>query len=592
MPTLGQHLVNQILPSKWQVTDKQLTKNSLNDGLVRLAREHPDQYPDIVTKLKRLGDELATLEGISVGLDDIEPDPKRDELLAPHIKAYKESKNIEEREKALLDGQDAMLKLTRQNRGTMGEMIQSGGRGSVGQLMRMVAAPVLVRNSKEKIMMWPIRHSFSEGLTPGESWAAGVEARKNAVLSNISVTEPGDLAKILINNTNDKLITTPDCGTKNGLLMKGDDPNIIDRYLTDGRLVTPQLATELAKKHEDVVARSPMTCEATAGVCQKCQGLDAYGQHVPLGTNVGVRAAQSLSEPLTQFSLNAKHGGRISAAGSDKKMLEGIKGVRQLLEIPKSFMHRAVLAEHDGEVRNVSAAPQGGHYVYVGELQHYVPPDQKPIIEKGQSVFAGDALSDGVPSPADVVSLKGLGEGRRYLVDALHDVYARAGADIDKRHIETVAKSVLNWVKIVDPGPNDDFINGDVVNYNRYKSALAKTARTLPLSEAHGETLANDILHYTAGTTVTQPIVDVLHRRGFKTVSVADGGPRAEPEVRAASRVPLLNSDWMARLGHRYLKDTILESAHKGDEADLHGYSPIGAYAAGTEFGKGEGGRY
>jgi DNA-directed RNA polymerase subunit beta' len=591
VPTLGQHLVNQILPSKYSV-DKQLTKATLNDGLVRLAREHPDQYPDIVTKLKRLGDEISTLEGVSVGLDDIEPDARRDELLAPHIRAYKDAKTDEAREKAMFAGQDAMLQLTKQNKGTMGEMVRSGGRGNAGQLMRMVAAPVLVRDSHEKTIPWMITHSFSEGLTPAEAWVAGVEARKNAVLSNISVTEPGDLAKILINNSNDKLITTLDCGTKNGLLMKPDDPNIIDRYLTDGRLVTPQLATELAKKNEDVVARSPMTCEAHAGICQKCQGLDAYGQHMPIGTNVGVRAAQSCSEVLTQFSLNAKHGGRIAATGSDKKMLEGIKGVRQLLEVPQSFMHRAVLAEHDGEIRGISEAPQGGHYVHVGELQHYVPPEQKLIVQPGQSVYAGDVLSDGVPSPADVVALKGLGEGRRYLVDALHDVYKRSGADIDKRHLETIAKSVLNWVRIVDPGPNDAFINGDVVNYNRFKSELAKTAKTLPLEQAHGETLANDVLHYTAGTTITPPIVDALQRRGFKTVSVADGGPRAEPEVRPASRVPLLGNDWLARLGHRYLKGTLMEGAHKGDVADLHGTNPIGPYAAGTTFGTGEEGRY
>lgn len=593
MPTLGQHLVNRILPPKWRAGDAALTKATLNDSLVRLAKEHPDEYPDVVTKLKRLGDEVATLEGISVGLDDIAPHPDRDATIAPHAEAFRRAKTQTEKEKALYAAQDAMLQLAKKDKGSMGEMVRSGGRGNAAQLMRAVAAPVLATDSKNKVIPWMITKSFSEGLTPADAWVAGTEARKNAVLSNISVVEPGDLAKILINNMGDKLVTMPDCGTKNGVVMSATDPHVVDRFeAVTNRLITPQLASKLAADGKEIVVRSPMTCEAPHGVCQKCQGLSPAGQLHTIGTNVGMRAAQALSEPLTQFSLNAKHGGRVAAAGSDKKMLEGIKGIRQLLEVPTTFLHKAVLAERDGKVTSVDAAPQGGTYVHVQDVRHYVPPDQRVVVTPDQSVFAGDVLSDGVPRPDEIVKHKGLGEGRRYLVDAMHDVYKRAGADVDKRHLETLARSVLNHVQITDPGPDDSFVKGDIVDYNRFRAALGDSRRKLPVHEASGETLAQDVLHFTAGTRVTPSVVDVLTRRGVSTVEVADHAPTATPYVRAASRTPLLNPDWMARLGHRYLKETLLAGAHRGDVANVHGYSPVPAYAAGAEFGFGEEGRY
>lgn len=589
--TLGRHLVDSALPEKWRGRGV-LTKSSLNETLVGIAKADASRYPDVVTRLKRLGDELATIDGISVGLDDIAPRvAERDAALRPHAEAFQRATNTQDKERALAAGFDAMLALAKKHPGTMGDMVRSGGRGNAPQLMRAVGAPVMVQDSRGKTVPWLIDRSFSEGLKPADAWIAGGEARKNAVLSNISVVEPGDLAKILVNNMNNQLITMPDCGTKNGIAMLGSDPHIVDRYLVDGRLVTPQLASTLSREGKTVVVRSPMTCEAPHGVCQKCHGLDPSGRLHPIGTNVGVRAAQALSEPLTQFSLNAKHGGRVASV-DDEKRLEGIKGVRALLEVPSSFAHRAVLATHDGDITKIEAAPQGGQYVWVGPNSHYVAPEHKVVVTPGQSVYAGDMLSDGVPRPDDVVAHKGLGEGRRYLVDALADVYKHAGSEIDKRHLETLAKSTLNHMQIVDPGPDDAFLKGDVVDYNRFHTALAETRKRVPLAEAIGETLGGEVLHHVAGTTITQPMIDQLARQGVTSVPIAGAGPRAVPVVRPASRVPLLNPDWMARLAHRYLKASLLEGIHRGDVSNLHGASPVPAYAAGTEFGLGEEGTY
>lgn len=591
MTTFGEHLTDSVLPAEYRGKGP-LTKTKLNELLVEIANKHPDLYPKIVTDLKRVGDEVATLEGISVGLDDVAPNYKqRDALLNPYVDRFRKAPAAN-RETILVEAQNAVLSYAKGHTGTMGEMVRSGGRGSAGQLMKIVGAPVLARDEKDQVVPWMISRSYAEGLKPSDSWVAGNEARINAIKSNISVVEPGDLAKILINNMGDKLITMTDCGTTNGLVMSGKDPHIIDRYLAHapGSLVTSQLARTLG---DAIVVRSPMTCQAPHGICQKCQGLDPSGATHTIGTNVGMRAAQALSEPLTQFSLNAKHGGRVDRGGANAKQPEGIKGVRQVLEIPESFLYKATLADHAGTVTQVDDAPQGGRYVWVDQTRHYVPPDLRVTATVGHKVEAGDTLTDGVPKPDEVVKHKGLGEGRRYLVDTLHDVYRRAGADVDRRHLETLARSVLNHVYVADPGEGDHgFIKGDTINYNRYLAAMAETRKQVPLQEALGETLGNNVLHFTAGTLVTSSVRDTLAKNNVTQVGIATAGPRVEPVMRPASRNPLLNPDFLARLAHRYLKDTLLSGAHRGDTSDLHGYHPAPAYAAGAEFGMGEEGRY
>ncbi len=595
----GEHLLNEILPPEHRGKGP-LTKSKLTDILVSIAKDSPETYPATVVALKRLGDETATSCGLSVGLDDIDPGVKaRDVALNPHFEEFRKATTYAAKEKALLGGQSAMLAYTKQHTGSMGELAASGSRGNYNQLSKIIASPVVTRDDADRVVPWFLRKSYAEGISSADAWVAGNEARLNAIKSNISVVEPGDLAKILVNNLGNTLITVPDCETKNGIVMKSSDPHIADRYLahpaaglTAGTLITPQSLSVLRKGAETVVVRSPMTCEAPHGLCQKCRGLSPAGHLYGIGTNVGVMSSQAVASPLTQIALGAKHGGNL-ARGQNEPKLEGIKGVRQLLEIPESFLHKATLAEHDGKVSKVEDAPQGGRYVWVNDTRHYLGPDLKLKTPVGTVVEAGDMLSNGVPKPDEVVHHKGLGEGRRYLVEALHGVYHDSGVELDKRHFETIAKSLLNHVYVTDPGEEHDhgLLKGDVIDYNRFKASIGSSFKAVPTTDAVGETLASDFLHYTAGTRVTPTVRDALKKQGITDVSIGVTAPQVDPVMRTASRSPLMNPDFMQRLAHRYLKESLMAGAHRGDVSELHGYNPAPGYAAGT-IGFGPEGRY
>jgi DNA-directed RNA polymerase beta' subunit len=67
---------------------------------------------------------------------------------------------------------------------------------------------------KHGIERIPIKRSYAEGLTAAEYWATVPEVRANNVATVVSVSEPGEMAKVLVNNMIGTTVTRPDCGTK------------------------------------------------------------------------------------------------------------------------------------------------------------------------------------------------------------------------------------------------------------------------------------------------------------------------------------------------------------------------------------------
>lgn len=596
--TLGYHLVNSRLPSTYQLPSG--AKSVIKKTLSQLARENPTAYAQAISDLKDVGDLVATSEGITVGLDDIEPDyKKRDAIVKPAFAAFKATNSLEQKRKILLDAQSKIQNdYTLKHPGSLTGMVSSGARGSSIQSMKIVGAPILATSGEqEEITPWMITKSYSEGLRPHEYWAASDEARMNEIKTRTSVSEPGDMAKVIVNNMRDQVVTELDCGTRNGVTIKSDSEQVTDRYLardTEGvsrnTLLNGPALTALRKKSTYLLVRSPMTCEANKGICQMCYGLLETGKPPPIGTNVGVRSAQALSEPLTQFALNAKHS--VRQAKANTKELTGLKAVKHILITPDNFINKATLAQTAGTITNIVDKPLGKE-VYIGSVRHFVPVGLDVLVSKGQRVERGDVLSDGVPKPDEVTQLKGLGAGRKYLVDTVHDLYKSRGSNVDRRHLELLSKSTLNKVKILDNDPkNEQFIKGDIVDYNRYKSVVGQDTRAVSAGEAVGKVLGEEVLHYTVGTEVTPEIAKEFKDSGVSDVRVAVNPPNVSFVHKSIVRNPLTDPDWLARLSHQYLKQSILQGAHFGEQSDLHGTNPVPAYIYGAEFGTGPNGRY
>lgn len=595
--TLGQYLVHSTLPSGFEFDNPTVDKKTMSKGLINLAKSSPDKYVDAVTKLKQIGDEVATLEGISVGLDDIEPDYKnRDAVLKKYFTKIKGITAPKERRKLLFKAQDELLGVTKNHHGDMALQAKSGGRGNIPQLMKTVTTPLMAQDWDGNVIPWMVGRSYAEGLRPSELWVTAGEARKNAIMGVTAVVEPGELSKLVVHTMYDQVVSTDDCGTKNGIRMDPCDADVLDRYtagpngsVPHNTLITPQVSDALCKKMDKVLVRSPMTCEAHDGVCTKCYGLNTQGNPVKLGTNVGVQSGHALSEPLTQAMLSSKHAAGV--AQSDTKELRGFHGAQMLMKIPQTFANAAILAKHHGKVTNIKPAPQGGTFVYVDDTSHYLSPDLDASVRVGQRVEAGDTLSTGIPRPNEIMKHKGIGVGRQYYTDALNKVFKSSIGNIDRRHFEMLAKSQLTHAKVEDD-PEDDLLRGDQVNYNRLRERLQKKTTTIPVTQSVNKTLAKNYHEYLAGTVVTENVKKELKQRGINEVEVAVNPPKISFFMKPITHTPLLNQDWMSMLSHQYLSKTIKDGAAFNWSSDVHSYHPIPAFVQGTEFGAGSSGAY
>lgn len=600
--TLGHYLLDGAIPSEYRPKGI-YTKKDLFQNMLRLAKDNPAQYVHTITHVKKLGDDFSTSLGISVGLDDIAPLYKeRNAITHPALERIKASKTDAHKREIIRETQDKLLEYAMNHPGTMGEMARSGSRGSPLQLMRAVGAPAASSDEHDDVQPWLTTRSYSEGLRPSEWWANNKEARMAAAKGTIEVSEPGDLSKILVNNTSNQVVTTVDCGTKNGLRMAVANPAILDRFLATAigafprnTMIAPRVVSLLQKAKIDyIIVRSPMTCEANHGVCQKCMGLNTSGSVNPIGENVGIRASQALGEPLTQLALNAKHGVRMS--GSNPLDIGGLEGFRMIIESPASFKNKATLAPVTGTVKEIIAAPQGGYFVTVNTDRVYVMSGLKPVVHVGDKVHAGDVLSEGVPRPGEVVEYKGLGAGRNYIVNKLGDIYKGSGVHVDRRHFEVLAKSTLNHVRIEEVDDDDSaehgLVRGDIIEYNKLRNIAGNKAVHTPLESAEGKYLAEGALHHLVGTRISQPMIDELKEAGYSKVQTGVKAPLVSPVLQPATRNPLLNPDWLVRLGHRYLKQSILDAAQKGQTADIHSLSPVPGIVFSAEFGEGQDGHY
>jgi hypothetical protein len=284
---------------------------------------------------------------------------------------------------------------------------------------------------------------------------------------------------------------------------------------------------------------------------------------------------------------NTKHN---AGMAKGKKTFSGLDTTIQFVQIPDEFKDRAAVAEEDGVVESINEAPQGGTYVTVNGRQHFVLPGFSANVKVGEKVEAGDIISDGLASPADIVRLRGLGEGRRYYADRLGQILHDSGNKPDKRHMELVARAVVDDYRIDDPGEDSPYLPDDSVRENEFLETYkppADTSETL-VDKSIGGYLQKPVLHYTVGTRVTPKIADRMRTAGVQQVLSSRETPWYTADMKRLRVASHDSKDWLVGLGTSYLSSQMRDSLERGDETNVqenYHYGPRLAY--GGDAGKG-----
>lgn len=466
-------------------------------------------------------------------------------------------------------------------------MAKTGARGNPAQLASGTSTPLMSLNVKGELIPVVIKKSFAEGMRPAEHIALSYMGRGSTVMSQLSTALPGALFKKLSPTLFHEVVTIADCGTHNGIMIPiGDKKSLLGRFNANtGRLIDEHALSDLENSGiKQVKARSAMTCEAKDGVCQKCFGLMANGKIPEIGTNVGVIAAQSVSEVLTQSMLSTKH----KATVGERKG-NAYERASNILNNPADiFKDEATISSLNGVVSDIRKTPLGDTHVFVNEKLHFVPINQELKVQKGDKIQIGDPLSTGTINPRKLVELRGMGAGRKYLSNELRDIY---GGGLDPRHFEVISKNLIRYAEIEDPGTTG-LLPGDKIEINKLRKYLDRGAKEIPVKEAEGATLSKGVLNLTPGTMLDSNHIHELRDAGVSTVHISSSGLKIRPIVPGLQTSKMLDKNWVSKLSFSRLRDSLKESAAIHAESEVHSTDPIASYMMGSEFGEGVNGKY
>lgn len=285
-------------------------------------------------------------------------------------------------------------------------------------------------------------------------------------------------------------------------------------------------------------------------------------------------------------SNSMKHGG--GSIGSSGPTKGGFDYVNHLIQAPMHFAGAAPLTSEDGRVQSIDKAPQGGNIVKVNDKEYYVPPEQQVTVKPGDTLEAGDALSNGTPNPSEVVKYKGIGAGRLYFVGALSDGFKNSGVSSNRRNIEVLSRGLVNHVKITDPDGHSGFLPEDIVPYDEFRKHYEprRDAQELPVDRALNHYLEKDVGHHTIGTRITPRVQKDLKSNNYNSITVHKDPPPFEPVMVRAMENAMRDPNWMTRMYGSYLEKGFTDAVRRGREANLKDTSFVPGMASGTDFGK------
>lgn len=610
--TLGQLLINEALPEDMRNYERALTKKDMGKLATELAEKYPDKYRTVMKRLHDIGRDAGyTTNGLSFGLKDIRPtlavqDAQlrvrrrlREILSDPRLDEKK--RNLEILKLAASAQSELVEKVYEEAKGSDNPLAHQVAGASVGNkysLNSLIGADMQYVDHKNEPIPIPVLRGYGQGLRPVEYFAGAFGTRKGVMDLKTATADAGFFGKQLAQMSHRLLVTGDDEQDQDRLATAHDRgfPTDVDDVDNEGALLarpvgpykrntilTPKILRDIKEMGiKDILVRSPLVGgPEDGGVYAKDVGYREKGRLPPVGDYVGVAAAQALSEPVTQAQISSKHSGGVGGAGS----ISGFKAINALVQVPKKYPGGATHSQIDGTVQEIRQAPQGGHYVQINGQEHYVPVDRELAVKRGDVLEAGDVISDGMPNPAEVVRHKGIGEGRRYFVQALRQVMQNSGITPHRRNIELLSRGLVNHVRMTDE--YGDYNPDDVVPYSIVERGWQPRTGSVTGApkELAGHYLERPVLHYSVGTKIGKGVTSTLEKYGIKQVEAHKEPPPFQPEmIRGMSNISN-DPDWMTRMLGSYQQKGLLNSVHRGSVSDTAGSSFVPSLARGETFG-------
>ncbi len=520
--TVGRALLSELLPKgmSFDLVNRTMTKKAISN-LINICYREVGLKATVIfaDQLMYTGFSYATKSGVSIGVNDLVIPKGKTDIIAQaeqevgKIQAQYSSGLVTQGERynkvvdiwSRTNDQVAKAMMTELSSETVkdakGQKVQqesfnsiymmadSGARGSAAQIRQLAGMRGLMAKPDGSIIETPITANFREGLNVLQYFISTHGARKGLADTALKTANSGYLTRRLVDVAQDLVITELDCGTPQGVTMTpliegGDvveplhervlgrvtsvdvhDPSTDKVIVPVGALLDEKLVAKLEEHTIDqVMVRSPITCESRYGICAACYGRDlARGHRVNIGEAVGVIAAQSIGEPGTQLTMRTFHiGGAASRATAANNVQIKMAGKIKLHNI-KLIQH------HSGKFIAVS---RSGELAVVDEHgrereRYKIPYGAELSVSDGSKIEAGQIVANWDPHSHPVITEVA---GKIKFADLIESVTMNRQTDeltglssivvTDPKQRSSSGKELKPMIKLLDEKGNDLYLAG------------------------------------------------------------------------------------------------------------------------------------
>jgi DNA-directed RNA polymerase subunit beta' len=160
------------------------------------------------------------------------------------------------------------------------------------------------------------------------------------------------------------------------------------------------------------------------------------------------------------------------ATTKTKDITGGLPRVVELFEARKP-RETAIIAEINGVIKYGDVTKGQRKIVIRGddgqEREYLVPRGIHINVQEGERIKAGDPLMDGPRNPHDILDVLGEQELQKYMVNEVQEVYRLQGVNINDKHLETIVRQMMRWVRIEDIG-DTEFLPEEVVDKFKFRA--------------------------------------------------------------------------------------------------------------------------
>lgn len=294
-------------------------------------------------------------------------------------------------------------------------------------------------------------------------------------------------------------------------------------------------------------------------------GKDKKTYNLPVGSHIVVEEADDVRAGQVLVKIPR-------VLSKLKDITGGLPRVTELFEA-RNPSNPAVVCEIDGVVA-FGAIKRGNREIIVeakdGVVKKYlVPLSRQILVQDGDFVKAGAALSDGQTAPIDILAIKGPFAVQEYVVNEIQEVYRLQGVKINDKHVEVIVRQMMRKIKIEDAG-DTKFLEGDT------EDRLDFNMENDYIYDKKVVTEAGDSTKLKSGQIVTLREIreenSVLRRADKKLVEFRDAKPAtSSPLLLGITKASLGTHSWISAASFQETTKVLSSAAIQGKTDEMLG---------------------